>query len=188
MKKRYCRNCGCEVETESVDCAKCGHSSYDSDKYCQTCGNTTQPESVWCATCGWRLGSSQVENANTPRITSELPSGSTQTLPPELAERMVRVGEQLGLRPRRKSRITAGVFAILFGVVGLHKFYLGYIGTGIIVLIYPIMYFCTLFGPLLFPYGSYLMALIGIIEGIIYLGKNNEEFNSTYVQGKKRWF
>ena len=181
MRKRYCRNCGCEVETEAVDCAKCGHSSYDSDKYCQTCGNATQPESVWCATCGWRLGSTQAESTAPPHTISELPSGYTE-LPPELVERMIRVGEQLGLRPRRKSRITAGVFAILFGVVGLHKFYLGYIGTGILTLI------LTWLTTLAFSLPPYVMAIIGIIEGIIYLGKTNEEFNSTYAERKKRWF
>lgn len=187
MRKRYCRNCGCEVQGETVDCAKCGQSSYDSDKYCQTCGNSTQPDSVWCATCGWRLGPSQAEHVTQPRLPSESPSGYTQTLPPELTEQMIRVGEQLGLRPRKKSRITAGVFAILFGVVGLHKFYLGYIGTGIIMLIFPIVYFASIIG-IYNPIGFLLMPLIGIIEGIIYLGKTNEEFNVTYVQGKKRWF
>ena len=34
--------------------------------------------------------------------------------------------------PHVKSRVTAGILAILLGVVGTHKFYLGHIGIGIV--------------------------------------------------------
>ena len=34
----------------------------------------------------------------------------------------------------------------------------------------------------------YLTAVIGIIEGILYLTKTEEEFQATYVQAKKGWF
>jgi alpha-acetolactate decarboxylase len=30
--------------------------------------------------------------------------------------------------------------------------------------------------------------LIGLIEGIIYLTKSDQEFDQTYVFGKKEWF
>ena len=30
--------------------------------------------------------------------------------------------------------------------------------------------------------------IIGLIEGIIYLTKSDEEFDATYVEGKKGWF
>ena len=33
-----------------------------------------------------------------------------------------------------------------------------------------------------------VMAIIGLIEGIIYLTKSDDEFNATYVAGKKKWF
>ncbi len=32
------------------------------------------------------------------------------------------------------------------------------------------------------------MAIIGLIEGIIYLTKSDEEFYQTYMLGKKEWF
>jgi hypothetical protein len=35
---------------------------------------------------------------------------------------------------------------------------------------------------------AWIMALIGLIEGIIYLTKSDEEFVRIYVQGKKGWF
>jgi hypothetical protein len=32
------------------------------------------------------------------------------------------------------------------------------------------------------------MSVIGIVEGIIYLTKSDEEFVRTYIQAKKGWF
>lgn len=37
-------------------------------------------------------------------------------------------------------------------------------------------------------YGGIVVGLIGLIEGIIYLTKSDEEFVRTYVQSKKEWF
>ena len=72
-----------------------------------------------------------------------------------------------------KKKVTAGVLAILLGGLGIHKFYLGYTKEGIIQLILGL---CGI--------GS----IIGLIEGIIYLTKSDEEFVATYVTGKKGWF
>jgi hypothetical protein len=33
-----------------------------------------------------------------------------------------------------------------------------------------------------------VMAVIGLIEGIIYLTRTDEQFVATYVVGKKEWF
>jgi hypothetical protein len=35
---------------------------------------------------------------------------------------------------------------------------------------------------------AWIMGIIGIIEGIIYLTKSDEEFVRIYVQGRKGWF
>jgi TM2 domain-containing membrane protein YozV len=72
-------------------------------------------------------------------------------------------------------KLVAGLLAIFLGFFGAHKFYLGYTTTGIIQLIISV---CTL------GFGS----IIGLIEGIIYLTKSDEDFDKTYVEGKKEWF
>lgn len=77
-------------------------------------------------------------------------------------------------RPENK-KIVAGVLAILLGYLGIHKFILGYTQEGIIQLIISIVT-CGLGG------------VIGLIEGIIYLTKTDEEFYQTYQVGKKGWF
>jgi TM2 domain-containing membrane protein YozV len=78
-----------------------------------------------------------------------------------------------------KSKVAAGILAILLGVFGIHKFYLGYTGAGIVMLLVTL---CTLF--ILSP----LIGLIAFIEGILYLVKTDEEFEETYVRNKRAWF
>lgn len=70
-------------------------------------------------------------------------------------------------------KIPAGVCAILVGWLGVHKFILGYTTEGIIQLV---LGFCG------------IGWVIGLIEGIIYLTKSDEEFVRTYIQNKKGWF
>ncbi len=72
-------------------------------------------------------------------------------------------------------KVPAGICAILLGWLGVHKFLLGYTTEGVIQLILGVLT-CG------------LTNIIGIVEGIIYLTKSDEEFVRTYIQGKKGWF
>lgn len=80
-------------------------------------------------------------------------------------------------------KIAAGVCGILLGSLGVHKFILGYTKEGLITLAVSIFgSFFTLGG------AAYIMGVIGLIEGVIYLTKSDEQFVATYVTGKKAWF
>ncbi|MFA6959563.1 MAG: TM2 domain-containing protein [Opitutaceae bacterium] len=76
-------------------------------------------------------------------------------------------------------KIAAGICGILLGGLGIHKFILGYTTAGIIMLLVSVL---TL------GFGYFVMGIIGLIEGILYLTKSDEEFVATYVTGKKAWF
>lgn len=92
-----------------------------------------------------------------------------------------------GYRRPENKRVLAGVFAILFGGLGIHKFILGMNMEGIILLaitIISIPLMCVVIG----AFTIYIPALIGLIEGIIYLTKTDEEFYQTYQINKKAWF
>ncbi|OXA81844.1 TM2 domain-containing membrane protein YozV [Flavobacterium aquidurense] len=79
--------------------------------------------------------------------------------------------------PRQENKkVVAGILAILLGGLGIHKFILGYTQEGIIQLVIGIVSCGAISG------------LIGLIEGIIYLTKTDEEFYQTYQVGKKGWF
>jgi TM2 domain-containing membrane protein YozV len=67
--------------------------------------------------------------------------------------------------PSGKNQIAAALFAIFLGGVGIHKFYLGRVGQGILYLL-----FCWTFIP----------AIVGLIEGIVYLTMSNDSFAQRY--------
>lgn len=81
--------------------------------------------------------------------------------------------------PRASNKIAAGICGILLGSLGVHKFILGYTGAGLIMLLVTVLT-CGL--------GAIVMHLIGLIEGIIYLTKSDEEFVRTYIEGRREWF
>ncbi|MCA1591144.1 MAG: TM2 domain-containing protein [Acidobacteria bacterium] len=76
-------------------------------------------------------------------------------------------------------KLAAGLCAILVGAFGVHKFVLGYTTEGVIMLLITL---------LTCGFGAMVTGVIGIVEGIIYLTKSDEEFVRTYVQNKKGWF
>lgn len=82
-------------------------------------------------------------------------------------------------RSYKVGRIEAGVFALVLGAFGAHKFYLGYTAEGVVMLLLTL---------LTFGFGAIVMEVISLIEGIMYLLKSDAEFEQTYVMGKKRWF
>jgi TM2 domain-containing membrane protein YozV len=72
-------------------------------------------------------------------------------------------------------KIVAGILGILVGSLGVHKFVLGYTTEGLIQIGISVVT-CGVGG------------IIGLIEGIIYLTKSDEDFVRTYIQNKKGWF
>lgn len=81
-----------------------------------------------------------------------------------------------------KSKVVAGLLGIFLGVFGAQKFYLGYMKQGVILLA------VALLGCFLFGIPTVVVALIGVIEGVIYLTKSPQDFDNTYVKNKKSWF
>jgi len=75
-------------------------------------------------------------------------------------------------------KIMAGILGIIVGGFGIHKFILGYQREGLIMLLVSVLSCFTLAG---------VMHVIGIVEGIIYLTKSDEDFVRTYIQGHKGW-
>lgn len=76
-------------------------------------------------------------------------------------------------------RVLCGVFGILLGALGIHKFVLGYTSAGLIMLLVSLLT-CGI--------GATAMGIIGLVEGIMYLTKSDEEFVRIYQRGKKEWF
>ena len=67
---------------------------------------------------------------------------------------------------KKKNRITAALLALVLGGIGVHRFYLGKIASGVLYLL-----FCWLF---------FIPAIIAFIEFIVLICMSDEEFDRRY--------
>lgn len=65
----------------------------------------------------------------------------------------------------QKSRVVAALLAFFVGGLGVHKFYLGRIGWGVVYLLF---------------FWTFIPAIIAFIEFIIYLFTSDEDFAKKY--------
>ncbi len=64
-----------------------------------------------------------------------------------------------------KSKTTAGILALFLGGFGVHKFYLGKTGSGILYILFS---------------WTGIPAIIAFVEGLIYLCESDAEFQAKY--------
>jgi len=82
------------------------------------------------------------------------------TVPPECVESRSRRADT------RPDKDTASLLAILLGSVGAHKFYLGNTGAGVVYLLF---------------FWTTIPALLGVVEGIVYLASSEARFERIHV-------
>ena len=142
--------------------------------FCRNCGTQLDDQAVACIKCGAnpRVGVSYCWHCGKP------------TTPAAVV--CVNCGvafSSMTHNPRAGNKIAAGVCGILLGWLGVHKFILGYTTAGVIMLLVGVVGGFVTCGV-----STGVMGIIGIIEGIIYLTKSDDEFVRTYVEGKRAWF
>jgi TM2 domain-containing membrane protein YozV len=124
---------------------------------------------LFCTKCG---AQNEDSAQNCSQCGAALPHiGGYQPIQPPPAYGAVQDWKAMGA----DKKLTAGICGILIGSLGIHKFILGYTTEGIIQIVISVVT-CGVGG------------VIGLIEGIIYLTKSDEEFVRTYIQNKKGWF
>lgn len=140
-------------------------------KNCPQCGAPIDAIARTCKFCGAEIAvqpqyQSQVQ---TPQYTPiQAPQYQTpQYAPIQAPQYQIPQTYNLVVNTSGKSKTTAGILAILLGGLGVHKFYLGQTGKGILYLL-----FCW----------TYIPAILGVIEGITYLTSSDEKFYSKYVK------
>ncbi len=69
------------------------------------------------------------------------------------------------IKKGKKDKIVAGILALVLGGLGIHKFYLGKIGQGILYLLF---------------FWTGIPGIIALVEGIIYLTMSDEDFAEKY--------
>jgi len=71
----------------------------------------------------------------------------------------------LAITPSGKSKLAAFLFAFFLGGLGIHKFYLGRIGWGIVYLVF---------------FWTFIPAIVSLVESIIYITMTDEAFAAKY--------
>lgn len=133
------------------------------ERVCPQCGAPIDPGATECKFCGEKIATQQAaqqyqQQYQQPYQQQYQPQ--PQVIIQQAAPQQVYM---TGINPTWpiKSKIAAGLLGIFLGGIGVHKFYMGKIGMGILYLC-----FCW----------TGIPAIIGFIEGIIYLCSNDENF------------
>ena len=156
-------------------CKNCSTNFDDNAPYCPYCGAPNDMAH------GRQQSQNEYYNPNAQQGGQYYYNGQPNTQQPNYQYQQQDMNynpQQMNTEPT-KEKIVAGLLAILIGTLGIHKFYLGYTKSGIIMLLVSL---------LTFGFGAPVMAVISLIEGILYLTKSDAEFYQTYVQNKKEWF
>ena len=172
-----------------IGCPSCGAENVEGTRFCVKCGTTLpaspQPES-------WRqsgdLGqqpTAQQDYSSSGYSTPQQPSSGYPSYSQQPQDSLSSYQQQAGdwMAQGANKKMAAGICGILLGGFGVHKFILGYNTEGIIMLAaWVIGMFLTC------GIASIAVGIVGLIEGIIYLTKSDEDFVRTYIQNKKAWF
>lgn len=70
--------------------------------------------------------------------------------------------------PNAKSRLAAGLLGILLGAFGIHRFYLGYTGMGVLMVLLSVLSFGFL---------APFVGIWGLVEGILYLTSKGGQYS-----------
>lgn len=142
---------------------------------CNVCGAQLEDGATFCSHCG---------NPVTPQNNQAQNAGAyqqpvyNQAPPQQQGYANYQQPPMQGVKGS-KDKVVAGLLAIFLGTLGIHKFYLGYTKAAVIMLLVSL---------LTFGVGATVMAIIALIEGIMYLTKSDEEFYYTYEVNQKEWF
>ncbi|MGA1795647.1 MAG: NINE protein [bacterium] len=141
--------------------------------YCRNCGKEVHPQAVACPSCGVppHLEKKFCQNCG------------AETQANQLLCTKCGVALAGGMAAGEKSKVAAGLLGIFLGWIGIHKFYLGYNKEGLIMLLVSLVG-----GIITWGVATGVISIIGLIEGIIYLTKSDEEFAQLYVRNQKGWF
>lgn len=141
--------------------------------FCRNCGKEVNSQAVACPSCG------------VPPLLAKKFCSNCGVATQDNQAMCTKCGATLAGKAsgEGKSKIVAGLLGIFLGWLGIHKFYLGYNKEGVIMLLVSVVGGVPTCGV-----ASAAVSVVGLIEGILYLTKSDEEFDRIYVQNRKGWF
>lgn len=157
-------------------CKNCSANIDDNVAFCPYCGAHNDAQGSLQNAQGYQQSQNEYYNQNEQQSGQYFYNGQQNQ---QYQQQNVNYNPQQMNTEPTKDKLVAGLLAIFLGTLGIHKFYLGYTKSGVIMLLVSL---------LTFGVGATVMAVIALIEGILYLTKSDAEFYQTYVQNNKEWF
>ncbi len=148
-----CPECGKEISDQAAACPSCGtpinggQNNADSKKFCKFCGEQIDKECVICPKCGKQVEElHQTDNKNIIINNNNTSSSSSNAV--------VNGGGGMMISP--KSRLVTLLLCLFLGGLAIHRFYVGKVGTGILM----ILLMCTGIGEV-WLLVDFIMILLG---------------------------
>ena len=149
----FCTNCGNSIDKCAAVCMSCGAKPVGHKKFCRYCGVGINPEQVICIKCEEEI------------VTADVPHsvGSSSK----------------SLFAWQKNKWLAGILAVFFGWAGVHKYYMGSWGWG---LVFTVVLFLT--------YGVSILVTIpvSVVEAVKFFFMPDDVFAAKYAPGTERAF
>lgn len=143
----FCRSCGKEIDETVGVCPQCGIGPLQGNKFCSSCGVETKLDAEFCVKCGAKLAKADVE---------EVPEKPEPVAVSEVSEKPI--PEAGAAEVSEKSRLAATLLAFFLGQFGIHRFYLGKVGTAAVMLILGILGWATVW----FGVGAIFLVVVGV--------------------------
>jgi TM2 domain-containing membrane protein YozV len=169
MEQRNCSQCGAPLDPKAQTCRYCGEAAPIAVPVAAAPVVQPRPAPVQYAPPAqppYQQTYPPTPPAYPPQQYAQ-PYAQPQYAQPPAYPQQPQYVQQYAPPVSNKSKTTAGILAIFLGGIGVHKFYLNRPGMGILYLL-----FCW----------TYVPAIIGFIEGIIYLTASDQKFYEKYVR------
>jgi restriction system protein len=117
--QQFCPSCGMQLDGQAAFCSGCGNpvkaqQTASQTKFCQFCGQQIDTQAVICTHCGRQVS-------------------SIQAPPPQYQPQQIVINNGApGYYGKPKDKWVAFILAFFLGYLGIHRFYEGKIGTGIL--------------------------------------------------------
>ena len=132
----FCTSCGESVSAKAVACPHCGVPPRVERSFCHSCGAGLRQNQIMCVVCG-----SDLRGPTEPQAANGLPAHSG------------------------RSRTTAALLALFAGGLGVHKFYHGSWGWGLVYL---------------FTCITLIPAIMSFVEAIVLLTMDDSQYHGKY--------
>lgn len=133
--------------------------------YCRNCGRKIEDGFEYCDECEKKLN--EVKEEKKEEVVEVVENNNTSEESKETDVKSENTTNNNAVNPQAKSKVAAGIFAIVLGAFGVHNFYLGFNGKAVAQLLITVLS-CGILSP--------ISALWGVIEGILILtGSQNTD-------------